>query len=85
MEIDENLKYTLYVTHSLLDPFSFTNLDILAFNSILVPVQENQWCLVARRTTSCRYEKNDLQYIQSLLHSSSSHSVPPPELSTIFK
>lgn len=60
MEIDENLKYTLYVTHASLDPFSFTNLDILAFNSILVPVQENQWYLVARQTTSCRYEKKKM-------------------------
>jgi hypothetical protein len=52
MEIDEHLKYTLYVSASLLYAFS-TNV-IVASSSILARALVNQWFRAGLRTTSCR-------------------------------
>jgi hypothetical protein len=47
MEIDEHLKYTLYVFRSC----PHMMLTLLAFSLIPALVPESQWCLVARQTT----------------------------------
>jgi len=52
MEIDEHLKYTLYVAASMLCAFSTDR--IIASSSIPARVLANQWFRAGLRTTSCR-------------------------------
>ena len=52
MEIDEHLKYTLYVVTFLLYAFS-TNVSV-ASSSIPARALANQWFRAGLRTTSCR-------------------------------
>lgn len=54
MEIDEHLKYTLYVPlYPLEVPFAYT--VGLAYSSILAPGPESQWYPAGLPTTSCRW------------------------------
>jgi hypothetical protein len=52
MEIDEHLKYTLYVSLTDIRPQFFTNI-CTAYNLIPALVQESQWSLDVPRIISC--------------------------------